>query len=254
MMGIARAQPETYRGLLANDEYGTRRIKAWMGNTVEPALEHLGKVFKGIAQSTYQIDKVFRIVQPEAGQSPEEQEKEIRINIPIYNDYGQAVGKWMDYSSAKFDVRIVSGATLPVNRWALIEEYFRWFQSGLIDDVAMVAETDIRGKKQLLQRKSLYSQLQSQVQQMEEAMKDKDGTIETLERQLVQAGIKDKVRTGSMESEKSVLDTQAQQKLLRNLMKGDYDTARKQLQMDMKEVARDVKETEQGRMPNVKEK
>ena len=160
----------------------------------------------------------------------------------------------MDYSSAKFDVRIVSGATLPVNRWALIEEYFRWFQSGLIDDVAMVAETDIRGKKQLLQRKSLYSQLQSQVQQMEEAMKDKDGTIETLERQLVQAGIKDKVRTGSMESEKSVLDTQAQQKLLRNLMKGDYDTARKQLQMDMKEVARDVKETEQGRMPNVKEK
>ena len=136
----------------------------------------------------------------------------------------------------------------------MIEEYFRWFQSGLIDDVAMVAETDIRGKKQLLQRKSLYSQLQSQVQQMEEAMKDKDGTIETLERQLVQAGIKDKVRTGSMESEKSVLDTQAQQKLLRNLMKGDYDTARKQLQIDMKEVARDVKETEQGRMPNVKEK
>jgi len=254
MMGIARAQPETYRGLLANDEYGTRRIKAWMGNTVEPALEHLGKVFKEIAQQTYQIDKVFRIVQPEAGQSPEEQEKEIRINIPIYNDYGQAVGKWMDYSAAKFDVRIVSGATLPVNRWALIEEYFRWFQSGLIDDVAMVAETDIRGKKQLLQRKSLYSQLQSQLQQMEESLKDKDGTIETLERQLVQAGIKDKVRTGSMESQKSVLDTQAQQKLLRNLMKGEFDTAKKQLQMDMKEVARDVKETEQGRMPNVKEK
>ena len=37
-------------------------------------------------------------------------------------------------------------------------------------------------------------------------------------------------------------------------MKGEFDTARKQLQMDMKEVARDVKETEQGKMPNVKEK
>ena len=254
MMGIARAQPETYRGLLANDEYGTRRIKAWMGNTVEPALEHLGKVFKGIAQSTYQIDKVFRIVQPEAGQSPEQEEKEVRINIPIYNDYGEAVGKWMDYGSAKFDVRIVSGATLPVNRWALIEEYFRWFQSGLIDDVAMVAETDIRGKKQLLQRKSLYSELQGKLQSMEEAMKDREGTIETLERQLVQAGIKSKIQTGSMDSQKSVLDTQAQQKLLRNLMKGEFDTARKQLEMDMKQVANDVKETEQGRMPNVKEK
>ena len=254
MMGIARAQPETYRGLLANDEYGTRRIKAWMGNTVEPALEHIGRVFKEVAQATYKIDKIFRIVQPEAGQSPDEQEKEVRINIPIYNDYGQAVGKSMDYASAKFDVRIVAGATMPVNRWALLEEYFRWFQSGLIDDVAMVAETDIRNKKQLLQRKSLYSQLQSQLQSMEEGMKDKDGTIETLERQLVQAGIKDKVRTGAMESEKSVLDTQAQQKLLRLLMKGEFDTAKKQLEMDMKQVARDVKDTEEGNMPNVKEK
>tara|TARA_R100000008_G_scaffold47919_1_gene28430 strand:- start:76 stop:2358 length:2283 start_codon:yes stop_codon:yes gene_type:complete len=254
MMGIARAQPETYRGLLANDEYGTRRIKAWMGNTVEPALEHIGRVFKEVAQATYQIDKIFRIVQPEAGQSPDEQEKEVRINIPIYNDYGQAVGKSMDYASAKFDVRIVAGATMPVNRWALLEEYFRWFQSGLIDDVAMVAETDIRNKKQLLQRKSLYSQLQSQLQSMQESVKDKDGTIETLERQLVQAGIKDKVRTGAMESEKSVLDTKAQQKLLRLLMKGEFDTAKKQLEMDMKQVARDVKDTEEGNMPNVKEK
>ena len=254
MMGIARAQPETYRGLLANDEYGTRRIKAWMGNTVEPALEHIGRVFKEVAQATYQIDKIFRIVQPEAGQSPDEQEKEVRINIPIYNDYGQAVGKSMDYASAKFDVRIVAGATMPVNRWALLEEYFRWFQSGLIDDVAMVAETDIRNKKQLLQRKSLYSQLQSQLQSMQESVKDKHGTIETLERQLVQAGIKDKVRTGAMESEKSVLDTQAQQKLLRLLMKGEFDTAKKQLEMDMKQVARDVKDTEEGNMPNVKEK
>ena len=98
----------------------------------------------------------------------------------------------------------------------------------------------------------MYSQLQSQLQQMEDVMKDKEGTIETLERQLVQAGIKNKIQTGSMESKKSVLDTQAQQKLLRNLMKGEFDTAKKQLDMDMKQVARDVKNTEEGKMPNVK--
>ena len=118
----------------------------------------------------------------------------------------------------------------------------------------MVAETDIRNKKQLLQRKSMYSQLQSQLQQMEESMKDKDGTIETLERQLVQAGIKDRVRSGSLEQEKGVLESQAQQKLLRNLMKGEFDTARKQMQMDMEQVARDVKQTEEKEVPNVKEK
>jgi len=244
MMGIARSQPETYRGLLANDEYGTRRIKAWMGNTVEPALEHLGRVFKEIAQNTYKIDKVFRIVQPEAGQSPDIEEKEVRINIPVYNDYGEAVSKWMDYASAKFDVRIVAGATMPVNRWALLEEYFRWFQSGLIDDVAMVAETDIRGKKKLLERKSLYSELQSRLEQMENAMKDKDGTIETLERQLIQAGIKDRVRTGSLDKEKSILETQAQQKLFRNLMKTEFNNTKKKMDSDMQQVVNDVRNSE----------
>ena len=99
---------------------------------------------------------------------------QIIAHIPIFNDYGAAIGKWMDYETSKFDVRIVAGATLPLNRWALLEEYFRWFQAGLIDDIAMIAETDIRNKKQLVERKSMYSQLQSQLQSMEEAIKDKD--------------------------------------------------------------------------------
>ena len=67
MMGFTQQQADTYRGLLANDEFGTRRIKAWMGSVLEPALEHTGIVFKEIAQSHYTIDKVFRIVQPNAG-------------------------------------------------------------------------------------------------------------------------------------------------------------------------------------------
>ena len=41
---------------------------------------------------------------------------------------------------------------MPLNRWALLEEYFWWFQAGLIDDVAMLAETDVRGKEQILER------------------------------------------------------------------------------------------------------
>ena len=253
MMGIAKSQPETYRGLLANDEYGTRRIKAWMSNTVEPALEHLGKVFKDVAQKTYKIDKVFRIVQPEAGQGAGE-EKEVRINIPVYNDFGNAIGKWMDYETAQFDVRIIAGATMPINRWALLEEYFRWFQAGLIDDIAMVAETDIRGKKNLLERKSMYSQLQGQIEQLSESIKDKDGTIDSLSRQLVNAGIKAQVTQGSLQTEKEVLDTKAQQKLLRSRMKDEMSTARGQLMKDIRDAAKDVKESEKGETPNVKEK
>tara|TARA_R110002012_G_scaffold78822_1_gene200698 strand:- start:5955 stop:8165 length:2211 start_codon:yes stop_codon:yes gene_type:complete len=219
MMGFTSQQPETYRGLLANDEFGTRRIKAWMNSILEPSLEHTGIVFKEVAQSHYNVDKVFRIVQPNAG--GDYVEKETRINIPIYNDYGEEIDKWSDYASARFDIRIVAGASMPVNRWALIEEYFKWYQAGLIDDIAMLSETDVRNKENIIERKSLYSQLQKQLEKMTEAMKDRDGTIETLERQLVQAGIKDKINVGSMEVKKDVLETKAQQKYYRKVLDDD---------------------------------
>jgi len=187
-----------YRGMLAMDEYGTRRIKYWLKHAVEPALAHLGHVVKDYSQAVYTAHKVFRVIQPN------NESVSVEINVPIYNDFGQAIEKWRDYSTAKFDIRIVAGSTLPVNRWAYLEELKSLMQMGVIDDMAVLAETDIRNKDKIAQRKSLYSQLQSQIQQMEEAMSDKEGTIETLERQLVQAGIKNKVMQGDVEVNKKV--------------------------------------------------
>ena len=243
MMGFTQEQPETYRGLLANDEFGTRRLKAWMGSVVEPALEHLGRCFQMMAQNHYTVEKVFRIVQPEAGQKPDE-EKDVRINIPVYNDYGKAISTFRDYSTARFDIRIVSGKTMPINRWALLEEYFRWFQAGLIDDIAMIGETDIRNKKQVIERKSMYSQLQGQLSSMQEAIKDKDGTIETLQRQLVQAGIKMKVGDATNEVRKDVLETEAQQKLLRGMMKVEFEKMKQSLQQGVEPEGMTPEETE----------
>lgn len=221
MQGVESEKHETYRGMLALDEYGTRRIKAWSQTIMEPALEHLGKIFMETAQNTYTAHKVFRIIQPGAGG---EGDKNVEINVPIYNDFGDVMNRWNDYASSKFDVRYVGGSTQPVNRWALIEEYFRWFQSGLIDDIAMLSETDIRNKEQIIRRKSVYAQLKQQLEEITEELKDRDGTIETLSRQVVQAGIKDKVRTADTEVKKDVLETEAQQKYLRSLMKNESKT------------------------------
>ena len=243
MMGFSQDQAETYRGLLANDEFGTRRLKAWMNSIVEPSLEHIGRVFKMMAQKHYNIEKVFRIVQPEAGN---QEEKEVRINVNLYNDYGKAIGKYKDYAAARFDVRIVAGATLPLNRWALLEEYFRWYQAGLIDDVAMLAETDIRNKEKIVERKSMLSQMQGQLQSIQELVKEKDGTIETLQRQLVQAGIKMKVGDAGNEIRKDVLETEAQQKLLRGMLKVEFQKMRDQMQSDMKQTREDVSRNEQS--------
>tara|TARA_Y100001963_G_scaffold110644_1_gene153004 strand:+ start:1 stop:723 length:723 start_codon:yes stop_codon:yes gene_type:complete len=211
--------------MLALDEYGTRRIKQWMHTSVEPALQQLGNIVLQFCQATYTANKRFRIVQPSAIQEGRTQE----INIPIYNDMGEAIGKSMDIAAHKFDVRIISGSTMPVNRWAYLEELKQLMQLGVIDDVAVLAETDIKNKENIVKRKSLYAQLQGQIQQLSEAVKDKDGTIETLERQLVQAGIKGKVMQAEMEITKKkeevksgvqdeLMETEAKQKLLRNVM------------------------------------
>tara|TARA_Y100001938_G_scaffold39014_2_gene54052 strand:- start:16154 stop:18457 length:2304 start_codon:yes stop_codon:yes gene_type:complete len=198
MMGDARGASETYRGMLALDEYGTRRIKQWMSNSIEPALKQLGTAVLQFSQATYTAYKRFRIVQPSAIQ----EQRETEINIPMYNDFGEAIGKSMDIATAKFDIRIVSGSTLPVNRWAYLEELKQLMQLGVIDDIALLSETDIKNKENIAKRKSLYSRLSSQVNQMQEALKDKEGTIETLERQLVQAGIKSKVMQATVEINK----------------------------------------------------
>ena len=240
MQGDTQQQHETFRCMLALDEYGTRRIKQWMKHSIEPALRQLGSVIMQISQSVYTANKRFRIIQPSAIQEEREQE----INIPMYNDMGKAIGKSMDYSSAKFDVRIVAGSTLPVNRWAYLAELKELLQFGVIDDIAVLAETDVRNKEQIAKRKSLYAQLQGQLGQLQEALEDKEGTIETLERQLVQAGIKGKVMQAEMEISKkkeevkgdlkdSYRSTEAKQKLLQNVMSNEADSTRKDLSREL---------------------
>ena len=82
--------------------------------------------------------------------------------------------------------------------------------------------------------------MQGQVSAMEEEVKDKDGTIETLQRQLVQAGIKAKILQGATEVdkkvndtksrlEKSYLQTDSQQKVLQAVEKAESEQLRKQL-------------------------
>ena len=251
MMGDSGGSTETYRGMLALDEYGTRRIKQWMNTSIEPALKQLGHVVLQFAQSVYTAQKRFRIIQPSSIQ----ENREVEINVPIYNDMGEAIGKSMDISAIKYDVKIISGSTLPVNRWAYLEELKQLMQMGVIDDIALLAETDIKNKENIMKRKSLYSQLQGQVGQMQEALKDKEGTIETLERQLVQAGIKQKVMQADVEinkkkeevksnMNKEYVQTEGEQKLLRNVMSNEVDNQSKKLALDSERIKNNLQNTE----------
>ena len=240
-------QDMPYRGMLAMDEYGTRRVKYWLKHSIEPSLKHVGEVVKQYSQSVYTANKTFRIIQPNALQG----EKEVEINRPIYNDLGEAIGKFHDYAASKFDVRIVAGSTLPVNRWAYLEELKQLLNAGVVDREAVLAETDIRNKERIQERIGEIQKLQKQIEQMEESLKDKEDTIETLERQVVQAGIKDKVRQAEMDiskkkeqakarTEREYHQTEAQQKVLRGNMSNEANYKKKELQTLLKNFQNDL--------------
>ena len=167
-MGNPTGQSETYRGMLALDEYGTRRVKQWMKSAIEPALVQVGKVVKDYSQAVYKAHKVFRLVQP----NNMSEEKQVQLNIPMYNDMGEAIGKFMDYSAGKFDVRIIGGSTLPLNRWAYLSELKELLKLGVVDDIAVLAETDVKQKDKIAERKSLYAQMQKKISSLEKQVKD----------------------------------------------------------------------------------
>lgn len=248
MQGDTSAQHDTYRGMLAMDEYGTRRVKQWMQNSIEPALKQTGIIVKQFSQSVYTAHKTFRIVQP----NNISEMQDVEMNIPMYNDYGEAIGKFKDYGAANFDIRIIAGSTLPINRWAYLDELKQYMQMGVIDDIAFLSETDIKNKEQIMKRKSLYSQLQGQLQGLQGQLKDQAGTIETLERQLVQAGIKNKVMQASVEINKKkeevkgevnkeAVNAKAQGNILGNIAKNNIAAQNKEAGIALKGAIQDTK-------------
>ena len=92
----------------------------------------------------------------------------------------------------------------------------------------------------------MLSQMQGQLESIQDLIKEKDGTIETLQRQLVQAGIKMKVGDASNEIRKDVLETEAQQKLLRGMLKVEFQKMRDQMKNDMESTKEDVAKIEQS--------
>ena len=193
-MGFSKTSDQPYRGLLAKDEFGTRRIRAWIKTALEPALVQAGKVFMDLAKDVYDSYRIFRITQP--NKSGELIGKEIEVNVPIYDSAGNEIGRYNDFSSSRYDIAIVPGSTLPLNRWAILDEYKEWFQAGLIDDIAFIMMKDIPNKESLQNK-----------------IKEQEGLMQTLQRELIRANIK----TQSMKASEEITSQKAQTKAMEKL-------------------------------------
>ena len=78
---------------------------------------------------------------------------------------------------------VVTGSTLPTNRFAQLEMYMDAYEKGIIDKREVLKKTEVFDMEGVLSRTDLVGQLQGQVKKQEEEIKDLEGDLQTRERE-----------------------------------------------------------------------
>lgn len=178
--GDSGAAPQTYNATLAIDEFGMRRIKGKL-DVMYTSLERLGRVMMDFAQSVYTHEKVEQLLMPNG------ERRRIELNTYDVDEISNEARKINDITRGKYDVSIVAGSTLPNNRWAMLQQYIELFQMGLVDDIAVIRQTELPDGEEILERNAMYQQMRQQLAAMEEQIKKLSGDLQTADRKSVNA-------------------------------------------------------------------
>lgn len=174
--GDPQGAPNTFRGTVALEEFGQRRIKS-KKDDIEAFLNQVAKIVVQFVQATWTEEKTIRLVQPN------EMQREATLNQPIYDQYSeQVIGLVNDITVGKYDVVVVSGSTLPSNRWAQLEVYMQLFQVGIIDQMEVLKKTEVFDIEGVLQRSSMMAKMAQQIESLTEEVKRLSGDLQTAER------------------------------------------------------------------------
>ena len=178
MMGNAQAAPQTYKATISIDEFGQRKMKSKLAD-VESALVRVGQIAIPLMQQLYTGQKVFRVIQPNNSMT------EYVINKKLVDDKTNEIKIMNDITIGKYDVIVVSGSTLPSNRYAELEFYMDAYQKGLIDRQEVLKKTEVFDMEGVLQRTDLIAQLQQQLEQATQQIKQLKGDMQTRDREAV---------------------------------------------------------------------
>ncbi len=204
MQGNAEAAPRTSSGTMMMEDFGQRRSKSKLRD-IEGSLRRLGQVIYNLAKEHYTYKKVFRVVQPNNDMS------EYMVNF--YDDKSQAIGEMMnDLTIGQYDVNIIGNSTMPSNRWGEWSIYMEAYQAGLIDRTEALMKTDIFDKEGVLQRMDIVQQLQGQLQQAQEQIKNLSGDLQTAHRESIASRKRTEVEKFKGKLKEAELDTKSASK------------------------------------------
>ena len=178
MMGNAQAAPQTYKATISIDEFGQRKMKSKLAD-IEASLTRLGQIAIPLMQQLYTSEKIFRVIQPNNSLS------EYVINKKLVDDKTGEIEVINDITVGKYDIIVVSGSTLPSNRYAELEFYMDAYEKGLIDRNEVLKKTEVFDMEGVIQRIDEITKLQQQVQAQEDEIKKLKGDLQSRDREAV---------------------------------------------------------------------
>jgi len=178
MMGNSQAAPQTYKATISIDEFGQRKMKSKLAD-IEYSLTRVGQVAIPLIQQLYTSEKIFRVVQPNNSIN------EYVVNKKLIDDKSGEIKVMNDITIGKYDVIVVSGSTMPSNRYAELEFYMDAYQKGIIDRQEVLKKTEVFDMEGVMERTDIIAKLQGQLEQAGEQIKQLKGDLQTRDREAV---------------------------------------------------------------------
>lgn len=232
MQGNASAAPHTYKATVSLDEFGQRKIKSKLQD-IESGLVRMAKVAIPLMQQLYQAEKVVRIVQPNNSLN------EIVINKKLYDDKTGELDVINDISRGNFDVVVVTGSTLPTNRYAQLELYMDAYRNGIIDKQEVLKKTEVFDMEGVLERTDVVQQLTQQLEKSKETIKKLQGDMQTREREVYHAKQRAEIEKFKADLDKTKVESKASSKLFEKRLDDALGQAKS-------EVRRNIAESRKG--------
>ena len=107
------------------------------------------------------------------------------VNKRLVDDKTGEIKVMNNITIGKYDVIVVSGSTLPSNRYAELEFYMDAYQKGLIDRQEVLKKTEVFDIEGVMQRTDTIAKLQQQLQQAGETIKSLKGDMQSRDREAV---------------------------------------------------------------------
>ena len=185
------------------DEASSRK-QNWKILPAYDMLTHVGRIVSKYIPYVYDKERILRVINPLGI------EKELKINVPVINDYTLAIERMYDVTTAEVDIRVVIGSTRSKSPTADLAKDIQLLQAGIYDrtQVIMGLQGDV-DKSSLIARMSEIEKLRAQNQQLSKQLQSMTGDLQTRERELFHTKMRAEVSEATKPVQQAVSNLRA---------------------------------------------